>query len=343
MWLHCARSLSVCPSPLSFVAVLLLLLLSPHAAGLEVPVGEWVSAPAAAAGSAQLHVRSATLLPLNRSVSDTSLGMTQYVLSAREGASNTPVVLCSLSSSRPHTQREIKVSLKDKVAFQLSSIPASSTATYSVQLGGYTAAASAAAAAAPAASAAAAAAPQTPKAQTPKRKAEAAAATTPAKGAAAQAPAAKKARVQEDEDDEDDEDDDAPAPAAASRPQTPTTPKSSKPAIISLKNGLKLQDTKIGSGKEAVDRSAVGIRYRGSLASNGKVFDSNMPRGQPLRFKIGGGDVIAGFEQGTKGMKVGGTRTVVIPAHLGYGARGAPPDIPPNSTLIFDLELVSVK
>jgi FK506-binding nuclear protein len=309
-------------------------------------VGEWVSAPAAAAGSAQLHVRSATLLPLNRSVSDTSLGMTQYVLSAREGASNTPVVLCSLSSSRPHTQLEINVSLKDKVSFQLSSIPANSAATYSVQLGGYTAAASAAAAAAPAASAAAAAAgaPQTPKAQTPKRKAEAAAGTTtPAKGATtAQAPAAKKARVQEDEDDEEDEDDDA-APAAASRPQTPTTPKSSKPAIISLKNGLKLQDTKVGSGKEAVDRSAVGIRYRGSLASNGKVFDSNMPRGQPLRFKIGGGDVIAGFEQGTKGMKVGGTRTVVIPAHLGYGARGAPPDIPPNSTLIFDLELVSVK
>lgn len=68
-----------------------------------------------------------------------------------------------------------------------------------------------------------------------------------------------------------------------------------------------------------------------------------MPRGQPLRFKIGGGDVIAGFEQGTKGMRIGGTRTVVIPAHLGYGARGAPPDIPGGATLVFDLELVSVK
>ncbi len=110
-----------------------------------------------------------------------------------------------------------------------------------------------------------------------------------------------------------------------------------------LKNGLKLQDSKLGTGKEATDKSKVQIRYRGSLASNGKVFDSNMPRGRPLPFKIGSGDVIAGFEQGTKGMKVGGTRTVVIPAHLGYGARGAPPDIPPNATLVFDLELVSVQ
>jgi FKBP-type peptidyl-prolyl cis-trans isomerase len=73
------------------------------------------------------------------------------------------------------------------------------------------------------------------------------------------------------------------------------------------------------------------------------LFLSQMPRGQPLRFKIGSGDVIKGFEQGTKGMKVGGTRTVVIPAQLGYGARGAPPDIPGGATLVFDLELVSVK
>jgi len=298
-----------------------------------VPSGEWVSA---SGSGAQLQLRGATLLPLNRTVSDSSLGMTQYVLSAREGANGPVVVLASLSSSRPHAALDLSVIAGKQLAFQLSTIPTTAAATYNVQLSGFTQEAGKAAAPAEAA-AAAAAAPQTPKAAA-KRKAEAAT-TTPAKAAAA-APAAKKARVEAEEDEEEEE---AAAPAAASRPQTPTTPKPSKPAIVVLKNGLKLQDTKIGQGKEATDRSAVGIRYRGSLASNGRVFDSNMPRGQPLRFKIGGGDVIAGFEQGTKGMKVGGTRTVVIPAHLGYGARGAPPDIPPNATLVFDLELVSVK
>ena len=242
-------------------------------AGLEVPSGAATAAPA---GSNTLHVTGATLVPVNRAVSDSSLGMTQYLLSAQL-ADSREIVLASLSASRPSAQLDLVAALgKGKQpAFTLTTIPSTASATYTVHLSGFTAAegAAAAAKAAPAAAAAAAA--------TPKRKAEEAAATPKS--------STKKAKVAS----EDDEDDDEPAAAKSA----PSTPKSSRPAIVTLKNGLKLQDTKIGTGKEATDKSAVGIRYRGSLASNGKVFDSNMPRGQPLRFKIGAGDVIAGFEQ----------------------------------------------
>ena len=68
-----------------------------------------------------------------------------------------------------------------------------------------------------------------------------------------------------------------------------------------------------------------------------------MPKGRPLTFTIGEGAVIKGFEDGCKGMRIGGKRKLIIPPHIGYGARGAPPDIPPNATLVFDIELVSAK
>ena len=342
--------------------------------GLEVPVSDAGTALPSALPSLPTHttlrLTSATLVPLNHAVSDSSLGMVQYLLSASTG-SGSKVVLCSLSAARPHVSLDLAAAIGKKTVFTLSTVPTSAAADakYVVHLSGF----SSEAAAAPAAPAAAAskAALATPKAAAEKRKA---AATEDSPAAASKQSQQKKSKTADnqtastpakkqqqssdidDDDEEGDDDEDEPAAAApaptpkakqASTPSTPTTPTAAgapkKLAIVSLKNGLKLQDTKIGTGKEAVDRSAVGIRYRGTLASNGKMFDSNMPRGQPLRFKIGGGDVIAGFEQGTKGMKVGGTRTVVIPAHLGYGARGAPPDIPPNATLVFDLELVSVK
>jgi len=83
------------------------------------------------------------------------------------------------------------------------------------------------------------------------------------------------------------------------------------------------------------------VRYRGVLTQSGTEFDSNMPRGKPFRFTLGAGDVIRGWDLGLAGMKVGGKRRLVIPAHLGYGSRGAPPEIPPNSSLTFDVELLS--
>ena len=75
--------------------------------------------------------------------------------------------------------------------------------------------------------------------------------------------------------------------------------------------------------------------------SNGKVFDSNMPKGQPLKFRIGSGEVIEGFDWGVKGMKENGIREVIIPSKLGYGKQGAPPDIPPNADLKFKIQLLS--
>ena len=89
-------------------------------------------------------------------------------------------------------------------------------------------------------------------------------------------------------------------------------------------------------------RQYVNVHYRGTLA-NGKEFDSSYSRNQPFQFKLGAGQVIKGWEQGFAGMKVGGKRKLTIPPALGYGANGAPPVIPPNATLIFDVELLDVQ
>jgi FKBP-type peptidyl-prolyl cis-trans isomerase len=104
---------------------------------------------------------------------------------------------------------------------------------------------------------------------------------------------------------------------------------------------LKVIDTKVGTGAEAQPGKTVFVHYTGKL-ENGTVFDSSISRGKPLDFPLGAGIVIEGWELGISGMKVGGKRTLTIPPELGYGSRdmGA---IPPNSTLIFDVELVDVK
>ena len=107
-------------------------------------------------------------------------------------------------------------------------------------------------------------------------------------------------------------------------------------------------DTVVGKGKEAVSGRTVDVNYTGWLhdpkAPNqrGKQFDSSVGRG-PFSFPMGAGRVIPGWDQGVAGMKVGGKRTLVIPPELGYGAAGAPPDIPPNATLVFDVELLGVQ
>lgn len=103
-----------------------------------------------------------------------------------------------------------------------------------------------------------------------------------------------------------------------------------------------VEDIVPGNGALAKPGDQVRVHYTGAL-TDGTVFDSSKPRGAPFEFRIGQGMVIKGFERGVVGMKVGGVRKVTIPPELGYGKRGAPPTIPPNATLIFDIELLDSK
>ncbi len=115
--------------------------------------------------------------------------------------------------------------------------------------------------------------------------------------------------------------------------------------MTELPSGLKYTDTNVGTGAEAKRGDKVTVHYTGWLYNNGekgKKFDSSVDRGEPFSFPLGGGQVIPGWDQGVAGMKVGGKRTLIIPANLGYGARGAGGVIPPNATLMFDVELLKV-
>ena len=108
-------------------------------------------------------------------------------------------------------------------------------------------------------------------------------------------------------------------------------------------------DNKLGEGAEATAGQHVTVHYTGWLydeaapENKGKKFDSSRDRAEPFDFPLGAGRVIKGWDQGVEGMKVGGQRTLVIPANLGYGARGAGGVIPPNATLVFDVELLAVR
>jgi len=100
-------------------------------------------------------------------------------------------------------------------------------------------------------------------------------------------------------------------------------------------------DLVVGNGAEAVAGKRVKVHYTGTL-TNGSKFDSSLDRGRPFEFQLGAGQVIKGWDEGVAGMKVGGKRKLTIPADMGYGAKGFPPVIPPNSTLIFEVELLGV-
>ncbi len=104
---------------------------------------------------------------------------------------------------------------------------------------------------------------------------------------------------------------------------------------------LVIEDLKPGTGAEAVAGKNVTVHYVGTL-TDGKKFDSSRDRGKGFSFRLGAGQVIQGWDQGVAGMKIGGLRKLTIPAELGYGARGFPPVIPPNSTLVFEVELLGV-
>lgn len=113
------------------------------------------------------------------------------------------------------------------------------------------------------------------------------------------------------------------------------------PGSITLSDGLIIQDVEVGSGEEAVPGARVAVHYVGML-QDGKKFDSSLDRGQPIAFVLGSGQVIPGWEEGIRGMKVGGRRVLVIPPALGYGSNTVGP-IPANSTLIFQVQLVGVQ
>jgi peptidylprolyl isomerase len=106
-------------------------------------------------------------------------------------------------------------------------------------------------------------------------------------------------------------------------------------------SGLRYVDEAVGDGDAPEKGKKVRVHYTGTL-TNGKKFDSSRDRGQPFEFTIGIGQVIKGWDEGVMSMKVGGKRQLMIPPELGYGARGAPPAIPPNAELIFDVELLGI-
>jgi FKBP-type peptidyl-prolyl cis-trans isomerase FkpA len=113
-------------------------------------------------------------------------------------------------------------------------------------------------------------------------------------------------------------------------------------ALTKTPSGLRYQDVTRGEGTEATADRTVSVHYTGWLP-NGEKFDSSRDRNQPFAFTLGAGQVIAGWDEGVAGMKVGGRRKLVIPADLGYGTAGAPPAIPPGATLVFDVELLDVR
>lgn len=104
---------------------------------------------------------------------------------------------------------------------------------------------------------------------------------------------------------------------------------------------LQSEDLQMGTGTEAITGKKVSVHYTGTL-TNGQKFDSSLDRGRPFQFVLGAGQVIRGWDEGVVGMKIGGKRKLTIPPEMGYGARGFPPVIPPNSTLIFEVELLAV-
>lgn len=139
-------------------------------------------------------------------------------------------------------------------------------------------------------------------------------------------------------------------PAEQTQPEqsTPATeqpaqsPDASAPQGMEEVTELKIEDLQEGTGAEATAGKNVTVHYTGWL-TDGTKFDSSLDSGQPFTFALGSGQVIPGWDQGVEGMKVGGKRRLTIPPQLAYGEQGAPPVIPPNATLVFDVELLNVQ
>ena len=113
-------------------------------------------------------------------------------------------------------------------------------------------------------------------------------------------------------------------------------------AEVTTASGLVYEDTVVGEGAEARAGQMVSVHYTGWL-TDGTKFDSSKDRNEPFEFPLGARHVIAGWDEGVQGMKIGGRRKLTIPPHLGYGARGAGGVIPPNATLVFEVELLGLR
>ncbi len=113
-------------------------------------------------------------------------------------------------------------------------------------------------------------------------------------------------------------------------------------SITTTASGLQIEDLTVGNGATATAGQNVAVHYTGWL-TNGTKFDSSKDRNDPFRFGLGQRQVIAGWDEGVQGMQVGGVRKLTIPPELGYGARGAGGVIPPNATLVFEVELLDVR
>ncbi|BCM92075.1 FK506-binding protein [Abditibacteriota bacterium] len=124
-------------------------------------------------------------------------------------------------------------------------------------------------------------------------------------------------------------------------PTPPPNQAPKKPKVVTTKSGLQYSDERVGTGAKAQKGQTVTVNYKGMLLDN-TVFDQSYGR-EPFQFKLGAGEVIAGWDEGVAGIKVGGKRKLIIPSKLGYGAQGAGAAIPPNATLIFEIELLSIE
>jgi peptidylprolyl isomerase len=127
---------------------------------------------------------------------------------------------------------------------------------------------------------------------------------------------------------------------------TSDDPASAAPKSVTTSSGLQIIDTKVGTGASPKQGQTAVVHYTGWLYENGakgEKFDSSVDRGQPFEFPVGQGRVIKGWDEGVASMKIGGKRTLIVPPLLGYGQRGAGGAIPPNATLMFDVELLGVK
>lgn len=122
----------------------------------------------------------------------------------------------------------------------------------------------------------------------------------------------------------------------------PLTGHAAEEAMVKTSSGLQYADLVVGKGREAHAGETATVHYTGTLVE-GTKFDSSKDRNQPFSFRLGAGHVIKGWDEGVEGMKIGGTRKLVIPSDLGYGARGAGSTIPPNATLIFIVELLDLR
>jgi FKBP-type peptidyl-prolyl cis-trans isomerase len=133
----------------------------------------------------------------------------------------------------------------------------------------------------------------------------------------------------------------SPTPTPSPAPEGPAVAKQAEPPVVQTASGLRYQDLEVGKGVEAYPGAWVEVHYVGYLP-NGDEFDSTLARRRPFGFQLGVGKVIAGWDEGVVGMRVGGRRKLIIPPHLAYGERGVPGVIPPNSELTFEVLLLKV-